>query len=302
MALIARLPAGDAAHAAARALEQLLGHDVILTVGDPLVAEPSPELLPHGETRAVALPFGDGVLGEVTLVVVVQFATSMEAATPSASLVTAAVPALQAAAEAMVSAVAMHPNPAHAGEIETDTLLLAIEGDFVIVPILENDEYLAGVVVRVVDDEPDAPPVARLVNTPPGELRPPEPRAIAPAFHPSVSYDAPAPFDAPVSGVVKSVTRYEFQPLGDGNGMTGPARPLSLLNDVQMELTAELGRRRMKVRDIVALEPGSVIELDRAAGSPVDVLVNGALIAHGEVVVIDEEFGIRVSEIVLGDS
>ena len=68
-----------------------------------------------------------------------------------------------------------------------------------------------------------------------------------------------------------------------------------------MEVIAELGRRQMKVRDLAGLEPGSVIELDRAAGSPVDVLVNGALLAHGEVVVIDEEFGIRVSEIIVGD-
>ena len=65
-----------------------------------------------------------------------------------------------------------------------------------------------------------------------------------------------------------------------------------------MGVTAELGRRRMTVRDLLALTPGSVIELDRAAGSPIDVLVNGTLIARGEVVVIDEEFGIRISEIV----
>jgi flagellar motor switch protein FliN/FliY len=69
-----------------------------------------------------------------------------------------------------------------------------------------------------------------------------------------------------------------------------------------MEVTAELGRHRMTVRDLMSLQPGSVIELDRAAGSPVDVLVNGALLAHGEVVVIDEEFGVRVSEIVVGEN
>jgi flagellar motor switch protein FliN/FliY len=65
-----------------------------------------------------------------------------------------------------------------------------------------------------------------------------------------------------------------------------------------MGVTAELGRRRMTVRELLALTPGTVIELDRAAGSPVDVLVNGTLIARGEVVVIDEEFGIRIVEIV----
>ncbi len=75
-----------------------------------------------------------------------------------------------------------------------------------------------------------------------------------------------------------------------------------MLNDVHVQITAELGRRRLKVRDIVGLEIGSVVELDRAAGSPVDVLVNGALVWHGEVVVVDEEFGIRVAEIVLDEN
>jgi flagellar motor switch protein FliN/FliY len=75
-----------------------------------------------------------------------------------------------------------------------------------------------------------------------------------------------------------------------------------LLHDVEMGVTAELGRRRMSVRDLLSLTPGAVIELDRAAGSPVDVLVNGTLIARGEVVVIDEEFGIRISEIVAPDA
>ena len=77
------------------------------------------------------------------------------------------------------------------------------------------------------------------------------------------------------------------------------SRPLSLLHDVEMGVTAELGRRRMTVRDLLSLTPGAVIELDRAAGSPVDVLVNGTVIARGEVVVVDEEFGIRISEIVV---
>jgi flagellar motor switch protein FliN/FliY len=65
-----------------------------------------------------------------------------------------------------------------------------------------------------------------------------------------------------------------------------------------MQVTAELGRTRMTVRDLLALTPGSVVELDRLAGSPVDVLVNGTLVARGEVVVIDEEFGVRISEII----
>lgn len=80
---------------------------------------------------------------------------------------------------------------------------------------------------------------------------------------------------------------------GSGNGY-----PLRLLHDVEMDVTVELGRTRMTVRNILGLSPGAVIELDRAAGAPVDLLVNGTLIGRGEVVVIDEEFGVRISEIV----
>ena len=71
-----------------------------------------------------------------------------------------------------------------------------------------------------------------------------------------------------------------------------------MLHGVDMEVTVELGRTRMTVRELLALAPGAVLELDRAAGSPADLLVNGRLIARGEVVVVDEDFGLRVTEIV----
>jgi flagellar motor switch protein FliN/FliY len=65
-----------------------------------------------------------------------------------------------------------------------------------------------------------------------------------------------------------------------------------------MEVTVELGRTRMTVRELLALAPGAVVELDRAAGSPADLLVNGRLIARGEVVVVDEDFAVRITEII----
>ena len=77
----------------------------------------------------------------------------------------------------------------------------------------------------------------------------------------------------------------------------GPSRGIEMLAGVDMELTVELGRTRMAVRDLLALAPGDVLELDRAAGSPADLLVNGRLIARGEVVVVDEDFGLRITEI-----
>ena len=73
---------------------------------------------------------------------------------------------------------------------------------------------------------------------------------------------------------------------------------LDMLHDVEMEVSAELGRTKMSVRELLSLSPGAIVELDRAAGSPADLLVNGRLIAKGEVVVIDENFGIRITEIV----
>lgn len=74
--------------------------------------------------------------------------------------------------------------------------------------------------------------------------------------------------------------------------------PVTVLHDVELGVTVELGRTKMLVRDVLALTIGSVVELDRTAGSPVDVYVNGTLIARGEVVVVDEEFGVRISEVV----
>jgi flagellar motor switch protein FliN/FliY len=76
---------------------------------------------------------------------------------------------------------------------------------------------------------------------------------------------------------------------------------IDMLRDVEMEVTCELGRTRMTVRQLLALAPGDVVELDRLAGSPADLLVNGTLLARGEVVVVDEAFGLRITEIVTRD-
>lgn len=73
---------------------------------------------------------------------------------------------------------------------------------------------------------------------------------------------------------------------------------MRLLQHVEMTLTAEIGRTRMPVRQVLELVPGTVLELDREAGSPADVMVNGRLVARGEVVVVDEHYGIRITEIV----
>ena len=95
----------------------------------------------------------------------------------------------------------------------------------------------------------------------------------------------------------------EFAPLekapGSGNG-GATAHDLGRLSDVPVELAVEIGRTRMTVGETLELRPGSIIVLNRMAGEPVDLLVNGTPIARGEVVVIDEEFGLRITD-VLGD-
>jgi flagellar motor switch protein FliN/FliY len=73
---------------------------------------------------------------------------------------------------------------------------------------------------------------------------------------------------------------------------------ISLIMDVYMEMTVELGRTKKFVKEILSMGEGTIIELDKLAGEPVDILVNHKLIAKGEVVVIDENFGVRVTEIV----
>jgi len=306
MALISRIPVAEVAAVTARALEALLGHDVALTTGAPELGDPADDILPEGATRTVVLPFSDGVVGEVTLVIGERFATAMEAATPDASLTTAAVPALEAGAGAIAMTIDLGVSTADAGEIATETLLTSVVGEFAAVAISENDTRVACLVVRIVDDAPFAAPApipaaAPLMPAPrvlgPGQVTAPNPAAPTAPPIPPVPEHVPAAVASPSVGIAL----HEFQPLREGDGAFGPPRPLTLLNDVNMEVTAELGRRRLKVRDIVGLKPGSVIELDRAAGSPVDVLVNGALVWHGEVVIVDEEFGIRVSEIVLDE-
>jgi flagellar motor switch protein FliN/FliY len=73
---------------------------------------------------------------------------------------------------------------------------------------------------------------------------------------------------------------------------------IELLMDVSMRVTVELGRTRMQLSQILELQHGSVVELDRLAGDPVDVFVNDCLMARGEVVVVDDKFGVRITEMI----
>jgi flagellar motor switch protein FliN/FliY len=87
---------------------------------------------------------------------------------------------------------------------------------------------------------------------------------------------------------------------GGGDSYRSIEGRLSRINEVEMALTVEIGRTRMPVRTVLGLEVGAVVELDRAVGAPADVLLNGRLIAHGEVVVVDQEFAVRITRILDG--
>ena len=78
----------------------------------------------------------------------------------------------------------------------------------------------------------------------------------------------------------------------------GEHRRLDLLLDVPLDLSVELGRTRMTIQDLLGLGPGSVIELDKIAGEALDILVNDRLVARGEAVVVNDKFGVRITDIV----
>ncbi|MGW8956166.1 flagellar motor switch phosphatase FliY [Paenibacillus sp. NPDC055715] len=112
-----------------------------------------------------------------------------------------------------------------------------------------------------------------------------------------------APYGTPhhygeVSGRNVNVQPVQFSNLQSGAFAQVDENNLNLLMDIPLRVTVELGRTQKQIKDILELSQGSIIELDKLAGEPVDILVNNKLIAKGEVVVIDENFGVRVTDIV----
>jgi len=100
---------------------------------------------------------------------------------------------------------------------------------------------------------------------------------------------------------------FDFRPEGGLPGRSGnpvqeqsssEQRAIEMLMDVSMQVMVELGRTRMTLRQILDLQKGSVVELNRVAGDVVDIYVNGHLIARGEVVVVDDKFGVRITELI----
>ena len=111
--------------------------------------------------------------------------------------------------------------------------------------------------------------------------------------------------EAPAKPAGKSVARdAQAQPAAVADLKSEPTGPvdekqnLEVILDIPVSLSMEIGRTQIPIRNLLQLSQGSVVELDRLAGEPMDVLVNGTLIAHGEVVVVNEKFGIRLTDVI----
>ena len=97
---------------------------------------------------------------------------------------------------------------------------------------------------------------------------------------------------------VRAAPMEEFPEGSNFSQGTGPAPDLDVILDIPVTISMEVGNTQIPIRNLLQLNQGSVIELDRLAGEPLDVLVNGTLIAHGEVVMVNEKFGIRLTDVI----
>ncbi|MPQ76247.1 MULTISPECIES: flagellar motor switch protein FliN [Hydrogenovibrio] len=104
-----------------------------------------------------------------------------------------------------------------------------------------------------------------------------------------------AEVDASAQGDIDAAS---FDALEKGRGEGGEKVDLDVLLDIPVTLQLEIGRAKVSIRNLLSYTQGSVIEMDRLAGEPLDLLVNGTLIAHGEVVVINDKFGVRLTDVV----
>ncbi len=109
------------------------------------------------------------------------------------------------------------------------------------------------------------------------------------------------PGDPQVSALPPGMKTFEFKPFS-GTGANKESATLELMRDVQLDMTIELGRTHMHLEDVLKLKQGSVVPLDKLAGDPADIFVNGRLVARGEVLVLNDNFCIRVAELIVGES
>jgi flagellar motor switch protein FliN/FliY len=277
------------ATAAADAAVGLLPAPTPLTVGVP-TNEP---VAVFGQ--AISARFAGSATGEIVVVVGPELVGALAMSPLGALDITQAVrPALEAAAATLGPVVV---DPGNEGD-PADAMRAILDAGGLLVPLTDDGQVRALVALAVdaqIGGTPEAAPPAD-----PGAA--PDAAGAAGAGGGGAGADGTGADTAAGAGAGggSAAVPAGFAPLtaAPRNGAPAVHGGLHLLHDVEMEVTAELGRTRMSVRELLSLAPGVVIELDRLAGGPADLLVNGRLIARGEVVVIDENFGIRITEIV----
>ncbi len=130
-------------------------------------------------------------------------------------------------------------------------------------------------------------------STPPAAATPAPSAPAAAAAAPAAAAPAAPAAAAPTA---QSASQSVFKPLAGAT--TGSGNDIDLIMDVPVQLTVELGRTRLTIKNLLQLGQGSVVELDGLAGEPMDIFVNGYLIAQGEVVVVEDKYGIRLTDII----
>ncbi len=244
-----------------------------LSPGAVAVGNGEGRLTPPGrEGRAVITEISGAVSGRLVVAFAKEMAEVLEEGPRGPlDLAAALTPTLGAAVEALGGSIGGDVSIGVVVAHDAEIALMGNGDDWLSVPLLDADTP-AGLVALFVT-------AGSLGNTS------------------TTASDDVAPAPAPAE---PEATPVNFAPL-EGGEHSGVYRPIELLHDVELGVTAELGRTRMTLRHLLSLAPGSVVELDRVAGSQIDLLVNGTLIARGEVVVIDDEFGVRISEVVRRD-
>ncbi|HEY3736447.1 MAG TPA: flagellar motor switch protein FliN [Jatrophihabitans sp.] len=232
-------------------------------------------------THAVLVPFSGPIAGEFALIIEGELTTALQD-TPLGTLDLSAAlgPTIEAVGKSFGDVVL---GPVQ--QIESNAALSRLlgTGDFGLVPLVVGDA-VAAIVVISVQGAGGAPIVVETAAV--------AEAAAAAAPGTAAAAVAAAAVAAMGPGVVP------VQPSTLAGGFIPTADRLDVLRGVEMAATAELGRVRMTVNDLLALRDGAVIELDRAAGAPADLYVNGRLIAKGEVVVVDENYGLRITQVV----
>ncbi len=291
-------PHDEVATTAAAALAAILPSSEQLEPGTP---QPGTEHVTSLFSAAVVADLGGAISGRVGVLVAAEL-TSALSSSPMGELDLAA--AVQPALDAAAAALGGTAQPGRT--VDLDDVVTDMGGDFTAVPLMGSTIFAAVLVpdsTLQVAERAAAPaaaatpaaPVAGATDAPStlGE-------AIGEALGGSMGGSMGESMGAGPSGAIAQPTLPPVPgPPVEGNvrSIATGRRGIEMLHGVEMEVTVELGRTRMSVRDLLALTPGAVLALDRAAGSPADLLVNGRLIARGEVVVVDEDFGLRITEI-----